>query len=227
VSFELDVAPSAAGSVLISMGRTKVICAASIEEDVPVWMKRQQIAGGWLSAEYSMLPYATAERARRDVSLGKVGGRAQEIQRLIGRALRAVTDLEALGARTLWIDCDVLQADGGTRTASITGAWVAAHRACDRWIREGKLGSQPLREAVAAVSVGLADGTAILDLNYSEDSAAAVDLNVAMTASGRFVEVQGTAEGHPFDRDELDAMLALAARGIRKLIAAQRAAIRA
>jgi ribonuclease PH len=174
-----------------------------------------------------MLPYATAERTRRDVSLGKINGRTQEIQRLIGRALRAVTDLEALGPRTLWIDCDVLQADGGTRTASITGAWLAARIACDRLLREGTLQAQPLREAVAAVSVGVVDGCPVLDLNYAEDSTAAVDFNVAMTASGRFVEVQGTAEKQTFDRNELETLLSLAARGIKKLIAAQRAALRA
>ncbi len=226
VSFEPDVAPSATGSVLISMGNTKVICAASVEDDVPVWMKRQKVSGGWVTAEYSMLPYSTTERTRREISTGKISGRTQEIQRLIGRSLRAVTDLEALGARTVWIDCDVLQADGGTRTASITGAWVAVRRAFDRMIREGKLTAQPLRESVAAVSVGIVDGRGVLDLNYVEDAACAVDMNVVMTGSGRFVEVQGTAEEHAFARNELDEMLALAAGGIRKLIATQRAAIR-
>ncbi len=226
VVFDVDIAPSATGSALISMGRTKVICAVSIEDDVPVWMKRQKVSGGWLTAEYSMLPYSTTERSRREAAVGKISGRTQEIQRLIGRALRAVTDLEALGPRTMWIDCDVLQADGGTRTASITGAWVAARRACDRLLRAGALTAQPMREAVAAVSVGLVGGGALLDLNYEEDAAAAVDMNVVMTASGRFVEVQGTAEEDPFSRADLDALTALAAGGIKKLIAAQRAAIR-
>lgn len=226
ISIEPDIAPSAAGSALISMGRTKVICAVSIEEEVPTWMKRQNVTGGWLTAEYSMLPYSTTERTRREISTGKISGRTQEIQRLIGRALRAAMDLEALGARTVWIDCDVLQADGGTRTASITGAWVALRRALDRLLREDKLTTNPLREPVAAISVGMVDGRCVLDLNYEEDAACAVDMNVVMTGSGRFVEVQGSAEEQTYSREDLDAMLELAAGGIRKLIAAQREAIR-
>ena len=225
VSFQPDVAPSATGSVLVSMGRTQVICAASVEEEVPVWMKRQKVTGGWVTAEYSLLPYSTTDRSRREASTGKISGRTQEIQRLIGRAMRAVIDLEALGPRTVWIDCDVLQADGGTRTAAITGAWVAVRRAFDRLRAEGRLTTDPLPAAVAAVSVGMVGGRPLLDLNYEEDAAAGVDMNVVMTGSGAFVEVQGTAEEKPFARAELDAMLKLAEGGIRKLIKAQRAAI--
>lgn len=208
------------------MGRTQVICAASVEDDVPVWMKKQKVSGGWVTAEYSLLPYSTTERTRREVTSGKISGRTQEIQRLIGRALRAVIDLEALGPRTIWIDCDVLQADGGTRAAAITGAWVAVRRALNRLQAEGHLTANPLTSAVAAVSVGLVQGRPVLDLNYEEDAAAAVDMNVVMTAQGAFVEVQGTAEETPYTRKELDALLELAAGGIRKLLSLQKAAIR-
>jgi ribonuclease PH len=225
VSFEPDVAPHATGSVLVSMGRTRVICAATIEEDVPGWMKRQKVTGGWVTAEYSLLPYSTTERTRREVSQGKLSGRTQEIQRLIGRAMRAAVDLEALGPRTIWIDCDVLQADGGTRTAAITGAWVAVRRAIERLRAAGTLAAQPLTASVAAVSVGIVQGRPVLDLNYEEDVAASVDMNVVMTGAGEFVEVQGTAEEHPYSRRELDAMLKLAEGGIRTLIKAQRAAL--
>ncbi|MBU1908558.1 MAG: ribonuclease PH [Verrucomicrobia bacterium] len=221
IRFTPDPAPAAAGSVLVEFGRTRVICGASVEDGVPRWMRAQNISGGWLTAEYSLLPYATRPRNSRESSTGKVSGRTQEIQRLIGRSLRAVTDLDKLGVRTIWLDCDVLEADGGTRTAAVTGAWVALRRAVNRLLREGVLTEDPLREAVAAVSVGLVEGRACLDLCYQEDLAAAVDLNVVMTASGRFVEVQGTAEESPFSREELDAMLALAARGIRRLLKAQ------
>lgn len=226
VSFTLNPAPHAAGSALVAMGNTRVICAVTLEEDVPTWMKRQKVEGGWITAEYSMLPYSTPERTKREVSAGKISGRTQEIQRLIGRALRAVVDLNALGPRTLWIDCDVLQADGGTRTASITGAWVAARLAVDRLLREGQLEKDPLREPVAAVSVGIVDGRPLLDLNYEEDAACEVDMNIVMTARGRFVEIQGTAEEHPFDQASFDAMLSLARRGIRRLFEAQREALR-
>ncbi len=208
------------------MGRTQVICAASIEEDVPVWMKRQKVEGGWVTAEYSLLPYSTEGRTRREVTAGKLSGRTQEIQRLIGRAMRAAIDLDALGPRTIWIDCDVLQADGGTRTASITGAWVAVRRALERLKREGKISSIPMSASIAAISVGIVNGQPVLDLNYEEDAAASVDMNVVMTGSGRFVEVQGTAEENSYTRAELDAMLKLASGGIKKLLIAQRAALK-
>jgi len=214
------VAPSALGSVLIHMGNTQVVCAVTMEDDVPRWMKGKE-SGGWLTAEYSMLPYASTERVRREAAAGKQSGRTQEIQRLIGRSLRAVVDLDALGARTLWVDCDVLQADGGTRTASITGAFVALRLAVERLLREGRLESNPIREAVAAVSVGVVEGVPMLDLCYAEDVAAGVDMNLVMTSRGAFVEVQGTAEDRPFSPDHLEAMLALGRKGIRRLIEAQ------
>lgn len=226
VDFQLDVAPASPGSVLVSLGRTRVICAASIEEDLPRWMKQQKEPGGWVTAEYSMLPYATPDRSRREASLGKISGRTQEIQRLIGRSLRAVTDLAALGPRTVWLDCDVLQADGGTRTAAVTGAYVAFRRAVDRLLREKRLDRDPLTDAVAAVSVGLVGGRPLLDLCYEEDLAAGVDMNVVMTADGRFVEVQGTAEDNPFAGRDLNRLLKLAAGGIRRLVEAQRKALR-
>jgi ribonuclease PH len=223
VLIESGIAPAALGSVRISMGNTVVICAVSVDEEVPRWMKQNKETGGWLTAEYSMLPYSTSDRCRREAASGKVSGRTQEIQRLIGRSLRAVVDMEKLGPRTLWVDCDVLQADGGTRTASITGAFVALRMAVDRLLAEGRLAENPIREAVAAVSVGVVDGRALLDLCYTEDVAAAVDMNLVMTASGRFVEVQGTAEDEPFTPDELDALLAIGRKGIKKLLAAQKA----
>lgn len=226
VAFQLDVAPAAAGSVLVSIGRTQVICAVSVEEDVPRWMKQQKAGGGWVTSEYSMLPYATPDRSRREASIGKVSGRTQEIQRLIGRSLRAVTDLEALGPRTVWVDCDVLQADGGTRTAAVTGAYVAMRRAMDRLRREGRLDRDPLTASVAAVSVGLVEGRPLLDLCYTEDLAAGVDMNIVMTGRGKFVEVQGTAEDEPFSAGDLDRLLKLAAGGIRRLLAAQKKALR-
>jgi len=223
IRFTPDLAPAAAGSVLVEFGRTRVICGASIEDGVPRWMRAQNVTGGWLTAEYSILPYATSPRNSRESSTGKVSGRTQEIQRLIGRSLRAVTNLDKLGERTIWLDCDVLEADGGTRTAALTGAWVALRRAVNKLLKDGALKEDPLREAVAAVSVGIVEGRPLLDLCYTEDLAAAVDLNVVMTESDRFVEVQGTAEENPFSREELDRMLALAARGIRKLLKAQEA----
>ncbi len=226
LTFKKDFAPAATGSVLIHMGRTTVLCAASVQESVPRWMQAQKVSGGWITAEYSMLPYASAPRSMRESTSGRVGGRTQEIQRLIGRSLRAIVDLEALGARTIWVDCDVIQADGGTRTASITGAYVALRLAVNELIRRKLLETDPVREAVAAVSVGWVGGTPLLDLCYEEDAAADVDMNVVMTASGKFVEVQGTAETDPFPRKDLDRMLELAAQGIRKLIAAQKKAMR-
>ncbi|HEY7529844.1 MAG TPA: ribonuclease PH [Gemmatimonadota bacterium] len=215
--------PHAEGSCLITMGDTRVLCTASVEEGVPAFLKGR--GKGWVTAEYGMLPRATATRSPREAARGRVGGRTQEIQRLIGRSLRAVAELEALGERTVWIDCDVLQADGGTRTAAITGAMVALHQAAT-WLREqGLVTVLPIREFVAAVSVGLVGSFPVLDLCYGEDAAAGVDFNVVMTESGRFVEIQGTAEGEAFGRDELESFLDLGARGIRELIALQKAAV--
>jgi ribonuclease PH len=213
----------AEGSVLVEFGDTKVLCTASVEARVPGFLRDQ--GRGWLTAEYGMLPRATHTRADREAARGKQSGRTQEIQRLIGRALRAVVDLQALGENTLQVDCDVLQADGGTRTASITGAFVAVHDALT-WMRsKGMIAALPVRDFVAAVSVGLHQGNALLDLDYAEDSACQTDMNVVMTGAGRFVEVQGTAEGEPFARAELDALLALAGGGIAELVAQQRRAL--
>jgi ribonuclease PH len=214
------------GSVLIEMGKTRVVCAASIEEAVPRWMREQGVSGGWITAEYSMLPYSTAPRKPRDVTRGRVEGRTHEIQRLIGRALRAVTDLGKLGERTVWIDCDVLQADGGTRTAAITGAFVALMLAMGKLRKDGTVAENPVTSTVAAVSVGLLDGLPLLDLCYEEDSKAAVDMNVVMTGAGQIVEVQGTGEDKPFSKDDLARLLKLAESGIKKLLAAQRNALR-
>ncbi|HEY6966035.1 MAG TPA: ribonuclease PH [Burkholderiales bacterium] len=213
----------AEGSVLVEFGDTKVLCTASVEARVPGFLRDQ--GRGWLTAEYGMLPRATHTRADREAARGKQSGRTQEIQRLIGRALRAVVDLKALGEHTIQVDCDVLQADGGTRTASITGAFVAVHDALE-WMRaKGMIAALPVRDFVAAVSVGLHEGRPVLDLDYAEDSACQTDMNVVMTGGGRFVEVQGTAEGEPFARAELDALLALAGRGIAELVAQQRRAL--
>ncbi|MBN8503245.1 MAG: ribonuclease PH [Burkholderiales bacterium] len=213
----------AEGSVLVCFGDTQVLCTASVEERVPP--HRRGSGAGWVTAEYGMLPRATHTRGDREAAKGKQSGRTQEIQRLIGRSLRAVFDLGKLGERTLQIDCDVLQADGGTRTAAITGAYVAAHDACT-WLRERALITEwPLRHAVAAVSVGLSGGVPLLDLNYEEDSSCDTDMNVVMTDAGGFIEVQGTAEGEPFSRELLDRLLALAARGIGDLHAAQRTSL--
>jgi ribonuclease PH len=223
VSFERDFTVLAHGSVLVSMGRTKVLCTASLEERVPPWMRGS--GRGWVTAEYSMLPGSSSERVDREAARGKQSGRTQEIQRLIGRSLRAVCDLVALGERQVTVDCDVLQADGGTRTASICGAYVALHDAFARLMQSGELTGHPLTDEVAAVSVGIVDAVAMLDLPYAEDSRAEVDMNVVMTGSGRFVEVQGTAEGAPFSRDELDSLLGLAAGGIGALVEAQRAVL--
>ena len=213
----------AEGSVLVEFGDTRVLVTASVEEGVPGFLRG--LGQGWLTAEYGMLPRSTHTRTAREAAKGKQSGRTLEIQRLIGRSLRAVTDLEALGERTVQIDCDVLQADGGTRTASITGACVAVHDAFSKLLAEGRIGRQPLREFVAAVSVGVYDGAPVLDLDYPEDSACDTDMNVVMTASGGMIEVQGTAEGAPFSRAELDGLLTLAERGIAQLIAAQKAAL--
>lgn len=226
ITIKTGVAPAASGSCLISTGNTKVICAVTIENEVPRWMKAQKVSGGWMTAEYSMLPYSTTERNKREVASGKVGGRTSEIQRLIGRAFRAAVDLEALGERTLWIDCDVLQADGGTRTASITGAFVALRIAIDGLLKSGALKTDPIREPVAAVSVGICDGTPLLDLCYVEDSKAGVDMNIVMTASGKFVEVQGTGEESAFSEAELKKLLALGKKGCAELFALQKRALR-
>lgn len=207
----------AEGSVLIEMGDTKVLCTATVEEKVPPFMKGE--GKGWVTAEYGMLPRSAATRIPREAAKGKIGGRTHEIQRLIGRALRSVVDLEKLGERTIWIDCDVIQADGGTRTASITGSFVALKDALQYLVDQGVLEAIPLLDAMAAVSVGKVDGEILLDLEYSEDSIAEVDMNVVMTKGGKFIEVQGTAEGYPFSRDELNEMLAVAEKGIMELIA--------
>ncbi len=225
LQFVLNVAPHAAASVLSCFGNTRVICAVSIEEDVPRWMKAQHVPGGWLTAEYSMLPYSTLERKRRDSAAGKVDGRSVEIQRLIGRSLRAVMDLEALGERTVCIDCDVLQADGGTRTASITGAAVALRIALNRLMATGALTTDPMKKLVSAVSVGKLSGTPLLDLCYVEDRDAEVDMNVVMTESGEYVEVQGSGEEAVFTAEEMAQMLALASKGIADITAAQKEAI--
>jgi ribonuclease PH len=215
-----DWLEQAHGSVLYSQGKTRVLCTAMVEDRVPRWLHRS--GRGWMTAEYSLLPASTGDRVEREAAKGKQGGRTVEIQRLIGRALRSVCDFEALGERTLWLDCDVLQADGGTRCASISGAYVAAHRALDRFGL-----SKALKGQVAAVSVGVVDGRALLDLDYSEDSTAETDMNVVMTADGRLVEVQATAEREPFTRDELDLMIDLGAAGIEEIMAAQDDAVAA
>ena len=213
----------AEGSVLVAFGDTKVLCTASVEEKVPP--HRRGSGSGWVTAEYGMLPRATHTRSDREAAKGKQSGRTQEIQRLIGRSLRCVFDLDALGERTISLDCDVLQADGGTRTAAITGAYVAAHDAVTWLIAQGKLKASPIRQAVAAVSVGIVQGTPLLDLEYVEDSACDTDMNVVMTGSGGFVEVQGTAEGAAFSRDEMSQLLALASKGISELVALQTKAL--
>ena len=219
ISFERDFTEMADGSVLISFGRTRVLCTASVDPDVPRWMKGR--GKGWVTAEYSMLPGSSPERVNREAARGRQSGRTQEIQRLIGRSLRAVTDATKLGERQVVCDCDVLQADGGTRTAAISGAYIALHDALSRVLAAGEIDTHPMIEACAAVSVGVIDGTPSLDLPYEEDVSAEVDMNVVMTESGRFVEVQGTAEGQPFHRDHLDALLDLASSGIEQIISLQ------
>ena len=221
LNLELDSAPYAEGSCLISAGQTRVLCAASVQEGVPGW--REKSGAGWVTAEYGMLPRSTHTRSARE--RGQVGGRTQEIQRLIGRSLRSVVDLEALGPWTVIVDCDVLQADGGTRTASVTGASAALWSAFAGLVKAGTLERNPMREMVAAVSVGIVDGEPVLDLDYPEDSSAQVDMNVVATEAGHFIEVQGTAEGNPFRRDEMDELLDLAIEGIVTLVRAQKAAL--
>ena len=214
----------AEGSVLIQVGQTRVLCTASVETSVPPFLRGK--GQGWVTAEYGMLPRATHTRSAREAAKGKQTGRTQEIQRLIGRSLRAITDLAALGERQITLDCDVLQADGGTRCAAITGAWVALHDACAKLVAEGVLPSNPVREHVAAISVGIVDGKPVLDLDYAEDSNCDTDMNVIMTGTGGIVEIQGTAEGTPFSRAELTALVDLADAGIRQLVAAQTQAIK-
>ncbi|ODU09740.1 MAG: ribonuclease PH [Rubrivivax sp. SCN 71-131] len=213
----------AEGSVLVAFGRTQVLCTASVDEKVPP--HKRGSGEGWVTAEYGMLPRATHTRGDREAARGKQSGRTQEIQRLIGRSLRSVVDLSALGERSILVDCDVLQADGGTRTAAVTGAFVAVHDAVSWLLEQGRIAHSPIRDFVAAVSVGVRQGVPLLDLDYDEDSSCDTDMNVVMTAAGGFVEVQGTAEGAPFTRAEMDALLALAAKGIGELVTAQRNAL--
>ena len=222
IQFEAGIAANATGSVLVSFGNTKVICGAMLEKKVPGWMRAQGVTGGWLTAEYSMLPYSTQERKQRDSSRGKQDGRSVEIQRLIGRSLRAALDLEKLPEHTLWVDCDVLQADGGTRTASITGAYLAARLAVDKLLVDKTLSENPFRDSVAAVSVGVYNGTPVLDLPYEEDRDASVDFNVVMTGGGEFVELQGSGEEATFTEAELAALIALAKKGLWELSSMQK-----
>ena len=225
ISFTPGIAPHAHGSVLASFGNTAVICAAMIEDRVPDWMMRQKVPGGWLSAEYSLLPYSTLDRKAREVNRGKQEGRTVEIQRLIGRALRAVVDLQKLPGKTLWVDCDVLQADGGTRTAAISGAYVAAQIAANNLLSAGKIKANFFTDSVAAVSVGVWEGQTILDLNYHEDKDAAVDANIVLTGNGRFVEVQSAGEEATFTAEELAAMIELAKKGVAEITEAQKKAL--
>jgi len=223
--FQNHIAPHATGSTLIEWGNTRVICGVTVEESVPRWMKEQKVSGGWLTAEYSMLPYSTLERKPRDISKGKLDGRSSEIQRLIGRSIRAAIDLEKVGARTICVDCDVLQADGGTRTAAITGTFVALSLAVKRLIAEKKLTESPILKSVAAVSVGIVGGQPLLDLNYVEDVAATVDMNLVMNSAGEFIELQGSGEEATFTESQLAYLIALGKAGISQLLAAQQKAL--
>lgn len=225
IRFINDVAPYATGSTLIEWGQTRVICGVTVEETVPRWMKEQGVTGGWITAEYSMLPYSTLQRKARDITKGKIDGRSQEIQRLIGRSMRSALDLEKLGPRTIWVDCDVLQADGGTRTAAITGAFVALSFAVRKLMAAGKLATNPISSPVAAVSVGVINGEPVLDLCYTEDVAAAVDMNFVMNGAGEFIELQGTGEESTFSEKQLTGMLALGKAGIKQLLQKQRDAL--
>jgi ribonuclease PH len=228
ITFKPGIAPHAAGSVLASCGRTQVICAVTIEENVPRWMKDQKVSGGWITAEYSMLPYSTLDRKARDITKGRLDGRSTEIQRLIGRSVRAAVDLEALGARTICIDCDVLAADGGTRTTAITGTYVALELAVKSLREKGLLpatGKSPIKTPFAAISVGIVKGTPVLDLDYIEDKDAQTDMNVVMTSRGQFIEVQASGEESTFSPKEFSALVALAASGIKKLSALQKKAL--
>jgi len=225
VRFQNHIAPYAAGSTLVEWGNTRVICGATVEESVPRWMKEQGVKGGWITAEYAMLPYSTLQRKPRESSKGRIDGRSQEIQRLIGRAMRATLDLEKLGERTVWVDCDVLQADGGTRTAAITGGFVALSLAMQKLLAERELAENPILSAVAAASVGIVGGQPLLDLSYTEDVAAAVDLNLVMNAAGEFIELQGAGEEATFTEAQLASLLDLGKAGIRELLAAQQKAL--
>jgi ribonuclease PH len=223
--FHNHVAPYATGSTLIEWGNTRVICAISVDDIVPRWMKEQNVTGGWITAEYSMLPYSTLQRKARDSTKGRIDGRSQEIQRLIGRSIRAVVDLQKLGARTLWVDCDVLQADGGTRTAAITGAFVALRLAIDKLLQEKRISEDPILTAVAATSVGVVDHEILLDLCFTEDVEAQVDMNLVMTSTGQFIEVQGSGEEATFSQNQLDGMIEFGRRGIEQLLEAQLTAL--
>ena len=225
IRFQNHIAPNATGSSLVEWGNTRVICGVTVEEIIPRWMKEQKVPGGWLTAEYSMLPYSTLERKPRDVSKGKLDGRSSEIQRLIGRSMRAAIDLEKLGERTVWIDCDVLQADGGTRTAAITGAFVALSLAVKKLMDEKKLAENLILSPVAAVSMGIVNGLPLLDLCYTEDVAASVDMNLVLNGAGQFIEVQGSGEESTFSELELSGLLALGKTGIKELLAAQQKAL--
>ena len=225
VRFQNHIAPHAAGSTLIEWGSTRVICGVTVEENVPRWMKEQKDEGGWLTAEYSMLPYSTLERKPRDITKGKLDGRASEIQRLIGRSMRAAIDLHKIGARTICVDCDVLQADGGTRTAAITGAFVALSLAVNKLLAGKKVTENPMLHAIAAASIGIVNGQPLLDLCYTEDVAASVDMNLVMNSAGEFIEVQGSGEEATFTESQLADLLALGKSGIRELFAAQQKAL--
>ena len=229
ITFKSGIAPHAAGSVLASCGRTQVICAVTVEENVPRWMKEQKVSGGWITAEYSMLPYSTLDRKARDITKGRLDGRSTEIQRLIGRSVRAAVDLEALGARTICIDCDVLAADGGTRTTAITGTYVALELAVKSLREKGLLpatGKSPIKTPFAAISVGIVNGQPVLDLDYIEDKDAQTDMNVVMTAKGQFIEVQASGEESTFSPKEFSALIALATQGIKKLSALQKTTLK-
>jgi ribonuclease PH len=226
IRFQNHIAPHATGSTLIEWGNTRVICGVTVEDVVPRWMKEQKVIGGWLTAEYSMLPYSTLERKSRDVSKGRLDGRSSEIQRLIGRSMRACLDLQKIGERTVWIDCDVLQADGGTRTAAITGAFVALSLAVRKLIEEKKIAQNPILNPVAAVSVGIVSGCPLLDLCYTEDVVASVDMNLVMNSAGEFIEIQGSGEEATFSEAQLAGMLALGKAGIQELLAAQQQALK-
>ncbi len=227
IRFQNHIAPHAAGSTLIEWGNTRVICGVTIDESVPKWMQSQKVSGGWITAEYSMLPYSTLDRKQRDIARMKLDGRSQEIQRLIGRSMRTVLDLEKLGPRTVWVDCDVLQADGGTRTAAITGAAVALSLAIQKLMKANKLKSNPMVGRVAAVSMGIVKGRAVLDLNYVEDKDATVDMNLVMNGSGDFVELQSAGEESTFTEDQLAALISLGKTGVRQLLDLQEAAMAA
>jgi len=225
IRFQNNIAPYATGSTLIEWGNTRVICGVTIEDNVPRWMKEQGVTGGWITAEYSMLPYSTLQRKPRDITKGKIDGRSQEIQRLIGRAMRAALDLDKLGQRTICVDCDVLQADGGTRTAAITGAYVALGIAIRRLLAAGKLTDNPILHAVAAVSIGIVNSQALLDLCYTEDVGAAVDFNMVMNSAGEFIELQGTGEEASFTEAQLAELITLGKAGVRQLLEAQESAL--